>query len=165
MPIAASQIQIRLTGGATNANPALSLGGVKSSVEADAALFDKVLDTESATGRTEYRQVNVHNAHASLTLENAIVWIAANTPSDSTVIALGLGVSGLNGVEPAIANETSAPSGVTFVPAASAGTAISLGNIPPGQHRPIWIRRVVAQGAATAAVDSASLRFDGGFTE
>lgn len=165
MPITANQIHVRLSGGAANANPLLSLGGIKSSVEAGADLFDRVVEAESTNGRTECRCFYVHNAHASLTLESAVVWLAANTPSDSTVVALGLGTSLLNGTEPAIAGETSTPSGVTFVPAASAGTGIALGNIPPGQSRAVWVRRIVAQGAATAASDGAQIRIDGGYTE
>lgn len=165
MPITANQIQIRLSGGIANNNPLLSLGGNKSANEAGQDLFDKVTQAESTSGRTEYRCVYVHNSHPSLTLQSTVAWLSANTPSDSTVVALGLGASGLNGAEPAVVNEDSMPAGIVFVPASSAGTGVSLGDIPPGQSRAIWVRRIVAQGAATAASDSAQIRIDGGYTE
>jgi hypothetical protein len=61
MPIAASDIQYRLSGGAANAVPDSSLGGAKSSVQivdnTDNNLFDDVSGAEHTAGRVEYRAV------------------------------------------------------------------------------------------------------------
>lgn len=79
MPILTTDIVYRLSGGAANAVANASLGGAKSGTAAPAALFDDVTGAESAAGDIEYRCVYVHNAHASLALQNAVIWIAANT--------------------------------------------------------------------------------------
>lgn len=62
----------------------------------------------------------------------------------------------MNGTEQTVANENTAPAGVTFLAAATEGAAVALGNIPPSQHRAVWIRRTI--NAATAATnDTATL--------
>lgn len=110
-------------------------------------LWDVVSSQESNDGDTEYRCIYVVNNHGSLTLQNAKVWISSNTSSSSTEIQIGLGVSAINGTETAVGNEGTAPGGVTFSLAASEGAALSIGNIPAGQHKAIWIRRVVTAAA------------------
>ncbi len=158
MPIAASDIKFRLSGGASNSDQNASLGGVKSSNEVSAALFDVVGSAEAVAGDVEYRCFYVHNAHATLTMLNAVLWILTNTPSPGTTVDVGLGTSAINGTEQTVANEGTAPSGVTFAAAANEGAAIALGDIPAGQHRAVWIRRTVTAGAAAYTADGAALR-------
>lgn len=160
MPIISTDIKYRLSGGGSNTDPALSLGGAKSSTDAPSGLLDTVTSGEAATGDTEYRAIYVHNAHATLTLEAAKLWIQANTPSADTTLEVGLGTSAVNATEQTVANEGVAPSGVTFVAAADEAGAISLGDIPAGQHRAVWIKRIVSAGAA-ASNDTANLRVKG----
>lgn len=160
MPIIASEIQYRLSGGATNNDPNASLGGAKSSNSAPAALFDDVSGAESAAGDIEYRCVYVHNANATLALQNAVLWIQTNTPSGDTTVDVGLGTSAINATEQTIANESTAPSGVSFSAAANKAGGISLGSIPAGQHRAVWVRRTV-NAAAAAFADSFTLRVEG----
>lgn len=156
MPIASADIKYRLSGGAANADPLVSLGGAKSSVDAGSNLLDPVSSSEALAGDIEYRCYYIHNAHATLTLENAVAWISANTPSADTTIDIGVGTSAVNGTEQTVANENTAPAGVTFLAAATEGAAVALGNIPPSQHRAVWIRRTI--NAATAATnDTATL--------
>lgn len=157
MPIVSGDIIYRLSGGASNSDPAASLGGVKSSTPMGSNLLDDVSSAESAAGDVEYRAFYVHNAHATLTMENAVCWIQANTPSGDTTLDIGLGTSAVNGTEQTVANESTAPSGVTFSAAANEGSAIALGNIPPGEHRAVWVRRTVS-AAAAASNDTATLR-------
>lgn len=158
MAIAPSDIVFRLSGGASNTAPGASLGGVKSSTTAaPAAIFDTVDGAESATGDVEYRCVYVHNLHATLTMQNAVAWLFANTPNASTDIAVGVGTSAVNGTEQTVANEGAAPAGVTFSAAATQGAGVALGSIPPGQHRAVWLRRTVTAGAP-ASSDGCTLR-------
>ena len=161
MPIQSTDIVLRLSGGASNAVPAASLGGAKSSVAAGTNIFDNVTGAEAAAGDVEYRCVYVHNAHATLPLDNAVAWLTANTPSASTDIALGLGSSALNATEQTVADEQTAPAGVTFSAAASKGAGIALGSIPAGQSRAIWYRRTVSAGAAAVASDTFNVRVEG----
>jgi hypothetical protein len=158
MPIVNTDIEYRLSGGAANATPSASLGGAKSSTLASTDLFDDVDSSEASAGDTEYRCVYVHNDHATLTMESAKVWILSNTPSASTAVDVGAGTSSINGTEQTVANENTAPSGVTFSAAASEGAAVSLGNIPAGQHKAVWVRRTVSAGAAAQANDTFTLR-------
>ncbi len=158
MAISPADIVYRLSGGASNAVPAASLGGAKSStVVAPAALFDTIDGAEAAAGDTEYRCIYVHNAHATLTMQNAVAWLVANTPNASTDAAVGVGSSAINGTEQTVANEGAAPSSVTFSAAASQAAGVALGSIPPGQHRAVWIRRAVTAGAPASA-DGCTLR-------
>jgi hypothetical protein len=161
MPIQPSDIQYRLSGGAVNTAPALSLGGAKAAAVAGTNIFDDVSSVEAAAGHIEYRCVYVHNAHATLTLVGAVAWLNSNTPSAATDIALGLGTSVLNATETATASETAAPAGVTFSAAAGLGAGVVLGDIPPGQSRAIWLRRTVGAGAAAIGSDPFTVRVEG----
>lgn len=158
MPIISTEIQYRLSGGAANSNANASLGGAKSSNAVPANLFDDVSGAESAAGDIEYRCFYVHNNNGSLVLQNAVIWIDANTTGNR--IAIGLGTSAVNGTEQTVANEDTAPSGVTFSQPASKGAGIALGNIPAGQHRAVWIRRTIA-AATPASNDTYNLRVEG----
>lgn len=120
MPIITSEIQYRLSGGASNNTPATSLGGAKSSNSVPAGFFDDVSSAESAAGDTEYRCFYVHNSNASLTLQNAVVWIVSNTTGNR--LAIGVGSSAINGTEQTVANEDTAPTSVTFSQPSSKGT-------------------------------------------
>lgn len=160
MPISSSDIVLRLSGGASNSNAATSLGGAKSSIAAPANLFDNVDSAESTTGSVNLRCVYVHNSHATLEMTNAVLWLSANTPSTSTDIAAGLGSSAMNGTEQTVANETTAPTSVTFSVAANKAGGIALGSIPAGQSRAVWLRRTVSAGAAALASDGFTIRVE-----
>ena len=160
MPIVSADIKYRLSGGAANADPALSLGGAKSSTEAGSNLLDPVSSAEALAGGIEYRCYYVHNAHATLTLENAVAWIQANTPSADTTLDIGVGTSAVNDTEQTVANENTAPTGITFVAAVNEAGSVALGNIPPSQHGAVWVRRTVNAGAA-ASNDTATLTAKG----
>lgn len=165
MPIVASDIKERLSGGGGNSDPNASLGGAKSSTEVTDNtthnLWDVVSSAESSAGDTEYRCIYIHNGHGTLTLQNAAVYINTNTPSADTEVTIGLGTSAINGTEQTVADESSAPSGVTFSTAAGSGNALAIGNIPAGQHKALWIRRVVSSSAAAANDDSYVLAYTG----
>ena len=159
MAIISTDIKYRLSGGASNTDPAASLGGVKSSTDAS-NYFDDVSSAEASAGDTEYRCVYVHNNHGSLTLIGAKVWIQANTPSGDTDVAIGLGTSAVNGTEQTVVDESTAPTGVTFSQPTTFAGGLSIGGIPFGQHKAVWVRRVVNSGAAAYA-DSFTLRVQG----
>lgn len=165
MAIIASEIVARLSGGASNTDVNASIGGAKSSTAVvDATLhnlFDQVSGAESEAGDVEYRCIYVHNANASLTLQNAIVWIQSNTPAAGSTIDIGVGAAAVNATETAVANESTAPASVTFSAAANEGAAISIGSIPAGQHRAIWLRRTITAGAAAYNNDTVTLRIKG----
>ena len=161
MPIISTDIKYRLSGGASNTDPAASIGGAMSTTtDAGSGIFDNVGSAESAAGDIEYRMVYVLNNHGTLSLTGAKVWIQANTPSADTTVDIGLAAAGFNATETAVANENTAPAGVTFAAAANEGAALSLGDMTAGGRYGVWIRRTVTAGAAAAA-DTFTLRVKG----
>lgn len=160
MPIVSTDIKYRLSGGASNTDPAAALGGAKSSTDAASTIFDDVSSAEATAGDIEYRCVYVHNNHGTLTLQGAKVWIQTQTPSADTDVAIGLGSSAVNGTEQTVANEGTAPTSVTFSAPSSFAGGLTIGDIPAGQHKAVWVRRTVNAGAA-AASDSFALRVQG----
>lgn len=157
MSITAPNFSFRLSGGAANANANASLGGAKSSVSVATTLnglFDVVTAAEALAGSIEYRCIYLHNANATDVMQLAKAWIDANTPSTSTTLAIGVGTSAVNGVEQTVANETTAPTGVTFSEPATAAAGLALGDIPGTQSKALWLRRTVTAGAASIANDT-----------
>lgn len=162
MAITSADIRHLLSGGATNANPAASLGGVKSSVTASLTLYDNLSVAELAAGDVEYRCHYVKNAHSTLTLTNAVLWINSNTPSNLTTLAVGLGTSAINGTEQVVADESTAPTGVTFAAAVNKAGGIALGDLAPGASRAVWTRRTASSGSVSVpVVDPCTFRVEG----
>lgn len=146
---------IFLTGGATNANPNASLGGITSSTQMGVAinnLFDNVSSAEATAGDTEYRAIAVKNQNATLTAFNSVIYISSNTPSTFTNIEIGLDASGTV----TAVDENTAPAGVIFTSPSTEATGIFLGDMAPGAEKRIWVKRVVTAGAL-AVTDSATL--------
>lgn len=168
MPIASSDIKYHLSGGAGNSDPNAALGGAISTTQITDAtvanLFDNVSGAEAAAGDTEYRCFYVKNNHGSLTLQGAKVWIETNTPSGDTSAEIGLGSSAVNGTEQTVANESTAPGSVTFSTAAGEGNGLTIGDIPAGQHKAIWVKRIVGAGAAAYNADSFIIKVQGDTT-
>jgi hypothetical protein len=163
MAIITSDFSPRLSGGVSNSNGTASLGGVKSSNAMSStidALFDAVTAAQAVSGLTEYRCIYLHNANAADLMTAARVWLSANTPLAGTTIDIGVGSSALNATEQTTANETDAPTGVTFSAPSTAATGLALGNIPFGQHRAIWLRRTVTAGSGSSANDTFTVDFD-----
>ena len=159
MAIVSTDMQYRLSGGASNSDTAASLGGAKSSVAAS-NYFDDVSSAEASAGDVEYRCVYVHNAHGTLSLIGAKVFIQTNTPSSDTDVAIGLGSSAINGTEQTVADESTAPSGVTFSAPTTFAGGLAIGDLAAGAHKAVWVRRTVNAGAAAYA-DSFTLRVQG----
>jgi hypothetical protein len=165
MAIVAGDIEFRLSGGASNTDPNASLGGAKSSAEVVDAqlhnLFAKVTGAESAAGSIKYRCIYVHNGHGTITWESVKAFIQSNTPSPGTALAIGLGTSAVNATEQTVADEDTAPSGVTFSAVDDYATGIALGDLPAGEHRAIWLRRTVTAGASAYNNDGATIQAEG----
>jgi hypothetical protein len=162
VPITASDIHYRLSGGASNSDPNASLGGVKSTTtDAGSNIFDDVSGAESTSGDTEYRGVVLSNEHGSLTWQQVKVWVSTDTPSADTDADIALAAEAVNTTMATIANENTAPSSVTFTNAAvSFATGLSIGDIPNSQFKGVWLKRVI-NAAAAAAADSFTVTAQG----
>jgi len=164
MAIEATDLDFHLSGGSGNSDPNAALGGAISTTQIGTGvhnLFDQVGSAESSAGDTEYRCFYVKNAHGTLTLQAAKIWITSNTPSTSTAVQIALGTSAVNGTEQTISDESTAPTGVSWSTAADEANALSIGDIPAGEHKAIWVERVVTAGAGAYDDDQATIRVKG----
>lgn len=175
MPIASTDILFKLSvttgpGNSTaQANPNLSLGEFISTTQVTDAtlhnLFDLITGDENAASDVEYRCIFVHNAHATLTLENAVVWLSAEVAgganaaiSVDTTAASAVGSATAQAKE--VVDEQTAPTTQTFTAPTTKATGLSIGNLTAGQVRGIWVRRSATNSAALNN-DGVTLRVEG----
>jgi hypothetical protein len=164
-------IKTGAAGNSASSTPAGSLGKYISTTEiTDASLhniFDVVSGDENAASDIEYRCIFLHNDHATLTLEGAVVWLSAEVSGGAAIaIAIddlpdsAIGASDAQADE--IADESTAPgAGVgSFSSPVTKGTGLALGDIAPGYCRAIWIRRSAANTVAVNN-DGATIKCEG----
>lgn len=176
MAITASDIQYRFSvsaaaGDTTAGTAAGSLGDQCSTTQIpDAtlhALFDKITGPENAASEAEYRCIFVYNSHATLTWENVVVWLSAETAGGAAAaIALDdiapVDIDSASAQADSIADENTAPgAGVgAFSSPTTKGTGLVIGDIPPDFCKAIWIRRTAANTAAVNN-DGVTIRCEG----
>lgn len=166
MAIVAGDILIKLsirTGTAGNQNaqpdPNDSLGKYISTTQVSGTaannLFDDISGAENAGSVVDYRCFFVHNAHATLTLQNAVVYLDGGDPAGGADVAIAvddvapsaLAATASQAAE--VANEITAPTGVgAFSTPTTAGTGLALGDIGPGEVKAVWVRRSATNSAA-----------------
>ena len=149
MPIADTDLLLRLSGGSGNTDPDLALGGVMSTstsistTVSEENLFNNFTAAETTAGSTKYRGLYLLNNHGSISLTSSAVYIPTNTPSTTTAAAIALAGEGVNATMETIANETTAPSGETFSAPATFGAGLSTGTVATGQRYGLWCRIIV----------------------
>lgn len=163
MPITSTDILLKLsvtTGSAGNtvtSVPAASLGKYISTTLWDQTtlknnLFADVTGAENAASGNKYKAVFILNNHGSLTLQSAQLYIDSQVAGGADA-AIGLdptaiSVKGAAGAQAVtIANEDTAPAGVTFSTPDSI-SPLAIGDIGPGQVKAFWIRRHANNTAA-----------------
>jgi hypothetical protein len=128
-------------------------------------LFDDISGDENAAQESEYRCIFIHNAHATLTWQNVVVWISNETEGGAN-ISIGLDTTAASPYTSTsqqalvVANEDTAPAGVTFSSPTSKATGLSIGNLPAGYVKAIWVKRTATNSAAMAN-DSVTLCCEG----
>ncbi len=162
MPIAAADLVAKLSvvaaaGNTTAGTPAGSLGDqISTTAISDGTLhniFDPISGDENAASTVDYRCFFFHNAHATLALQTPKVWISSETAGGASV-AIGLDPAGVTAVGLAsaqaatIANELTAPAGVTFSAPTTKAAGLAPANIPAGSVVAVWVRRTAANNAA-----------------
>lgn len=179
MAITSSDILFKLsvtTGSAGNStaqgNPNASIGKYISTTQITDAtlnnLFDDISGDENAASTVDYRCFFVHNAHASIAWTSVYVWISAEVAGGASV-AIGVDPAGATAIGSASAqaaipaDETTAPSGVSFSAPTSKGSGISIGTIAAGECVAIWVRRTAANTVAVNN-DGATIRVEGDTT-
>jgi hypothetical protein len=144
-------------GNTTAGTAATSLGDqISTTTIADAtanAVFDDISGAENAASTVDYRCIFIHNSNASNALQNAVVYLSSEVAGGAS-IAIGVDTTASSAVGAAsaqaltVANETTAPAGVSFSSPTTVGTGLSLGNIAAGSVKAIWVRRTAANSAA-----------------
>lgn len=175
MPVASSDVLLKYStkvGAAGNANAGTAAGSLGKYISTtqitDATLnnlFDDISGTENAASTVDYRCIFVHNAHGSIQWQSVVAYLLSEVAGGAN-IAIGvdptaatvIGSAPVQAVE--VANETTAPAGVSFSSPVTSGTGIALGNIDAGKCRAIWIRRTATVSAALNN-DGVTLRFQG----
>jgi hypothetical protein len=175
VPIQNTDVLLKLAttaGVAGNANastPNASLGKYISTTQITDAilnnLFDNISGAENAASTVDYRCIFIHNAHATLTWQSVVAYLLSEVAGGAS-IAIGVDPTAASAIGSAsaqavtIANETTAPAGVTFTAPTTLGAGIAIGDIAPGQCRAIWVRRTAAVSAALSN-DGVTLRLQG----
>lgn len=153
-----SKYSVSAAAGNTTAGTAAgSLGDQISTTQiADAtlnALFDDISGAENAASTVDYRCIFIHNSNAANALQNAVIWLSAETGGGAN-IAIGVDTTAASAIGSAsaqaltIANENTAPAGVSFSSPTTFGTGLSLGTIGAGQCKAVWFRRTATNSAA-----------------
>ena len=180
MAISASDIKFKLaikTGSAGNSaaqpDPDESLGKYISTTELSGTalnnLFDDMSGSENAGETAEYRCVFVHNAHGSLTLTDAKLYLSGGDPAGGADVALAvdttaasaIGSASAQALEATTAYAPGAPiTGLSYSAPSTAGEGLDLGDIDAGDCKAFWVRRT---GADTSAVtpETATLAVSG----
>lgn len=156
-------------GNTTSGTAATSLGDQISTTQWTGGtlndLFDDITGDENAASESEYRCIFVHNTNGANTYENCVVWISAEVGGGAN-IAIGADTTAASAVASGstqaltVANENTAPAGVTFTSPTTKGAGVSLGNIPVGQVKAFWIRRTATNSAALTG-DGVTLSISG----
>lgn len=176
MAIQQSDLLFKYTGAvshdAAQTDPDSSLGNYRASSLItsgnDNNVFDDVSGGEASTGDTEYRAIAFHNNHGSLALTACKVWIQTDTGNGEDDISFGVeapSASETTGAIQTIADESTAPSAISFSDATSKATGEDCPNasneVGSGEWFGIWLRRIISASASAAAAESVTIRVEG----
>tara|TARA_R110002126_G_scaffold111701_8_gene249618 strand:+ start:45 stop:560 length:516 start_codon:yes stop_codon:yes gene_type:complete len=167
MAIAASDIVIRLSGGASVTDPNLSIGGVMSTVGGGVITtdvqnndMDDITSVEAGAGITIRHGYFYENAHGSLTYIAPAFYIDTITSSTDTNITLAVADEAKNTAIEVLANEETEPATVTFTAPANFAAGILTGDLDFGDYRGFWVKYICGSSAA-AVLDTYTLGIQG----
>ncbi len=127
-------------------------------------LFDQISGSENQAGSVEYRCIFVHNTNGNNPAQNVRVSLLSEVAGGAT-LSIGVDPTAASPVGSAaaqalsVANETTAPAGVSFSSPTTYAAGVDLGTIPVGHVRALWIRRAASNTAAVSN-DGGVLQFD-----
>jgi hypothetical protein len=162
MVILDSELLLKFSGGASQSDPNLSLGGAISSVSpTDNSLhnlFDLITGAESGPGDVEYRGLYFKNNNSTLTAQVAKIYILTDVGSEFDI---GLDLAGLNAEMDTIVDESTAPSpAVSFSHPTDYANGLSFGNVPATQFYGFWVRRTIPSSASAETPHTAVLKIE-----
>ena len=168
MAIAASDIKLRISGANASAtDPNGSYGGAMSTVSGGIIVtnvlnndMDDITSAEASSGITIYHNYYYKNEHGSLTYISPKFYIDTQTNSGDTSVEMALVAEAKNVATTRLANETTAPSGITFSTPANYAGGIAIGSLDSGDYRGIWVKYIVGS-SASAVLDAYTLGIQG----
>jgi hypothetical protein len=178
MAIVASDIQLLLSttagsaGFSNTSTPAGSLGKYCSTSTITDNVSNNVFpnitgDQNAGAPYTDYSCVFVLNNHATLPLQNAVVYLSSQVSggADITIATDNIAASAKGGSSAQaanIANSTTAPTGTSsFSAPTTKGAGLSLGTINAGQVKGIWVKRNLASTVSAQNADGATIAVAG----
>jgi hypothetical protein len=109
-------------------------------------LFANVSPAEALAGSVKYRALSFKNLAAE-TAYGAVIYLSQETSSADTTVEIAFDSTGTQSV----ADEDTAPTGLTFSTPLSLASGIALGDIAASGVARVWFKRTVTAGAAVAA--------------
>jgi hypothetical protein len=171
MSIVSADIEYRYSGGAGNTDPAAALGGAMSTagggtIDDNVAndLWANVTSAQASAGATEYRGFYIKNAHATLTFQDARLYISSDTTSATEELDIGIAAEAVDVNMATIANGTTAPTAVVFTHPASYAAGLQLNSstgLAAASKQGVWIRRTVTAGTTAVTGNTGTLRAEG----
>lgn len=169
MAIKTTDLQFVLSGGSTNTDPDLSLGGIASQLTTPANIFvdnflhncfDEVTISEASSGEYEFRHFYIKNNKDTDVLNVKIILISNTQKSTYSTIKIARGTAPINIAEQTIVNENTSPVGISESDwkTPTETNPIVIGTIPSGQYASMWFRRQVFPEALIADNQKASIR-------
>ena len=152
--ISAGNLKLYLSGGAANAVQSASIGGARSTTTvATTAIFSDITGDQTSAGRTVYRCVYVRNEDANANgWISPYMWLSTGAPATGVAVTIGLGAAAKNGTESAVADETTAPAGVSFTAPTTKAGGIAVPTLSQNDFQAIWAKIVISAAAAAANV-------------
>ena len=168
MAIAASDILLRLSGGASNTDPDLSIGGVMSTVAGGIITtnilnndMDDITSAEASTGIIIYHGYFYENNHGSLTYIAPKFYIDTQSLSTDSAITVIIAPEAKNTAIEVLGAETTEPTGSpVWDTAANFAAGIALGDLNFGDNHGIWVKYDLGSSAA-AIEDTYTLGIQG----
>jgi hypothetical protein len=134
---------------------------VDSTVDIDPATnrtFDNISPLQSLSGYTDHRCFYIKNTAATGTAIDIKLWIKKQ-PDGADTLSLALDPAGLNGIALAIADEEDSGgvlASLSWAAPITQATALTLGNLAPGEYRAFWVKRTVPADTFTQVINNRS---------
>lgn len=124
-------------------------------------LWDDANQSQCVVGVTNYACIYIkNNTSSGLSWTTVVYWINQQPKQGSLAIGLDSAAVGLQAVSSS-ATPTTAPSpAVAFSSPTTKAVALSIGDIPPGSYKALWVQRSIPPGAS-AGSDSPSIHCEG----
>lgn len=121
-------------------------------------LFDNISGSENAANQVDYRCVFVYNSNGANDLTNAVAYLSAEV-SGGASIAIAADSTAASAVGSSSAQALTATTDVapgspvtslTYSSPTTAAGGVSLGTIPSGSVKAVWLRRTASNSAAVS---------------